>query len=297
MVEKNSGEKTRRHQKVARHAITKVTTAKQSSSAATNRRLGKRIGRAVAYMVIVLVCFIVAELLINGLLYVAVKWLHVPLLAIVSEAVLQMVLSLLVYALAVVMTLGVVHRLFHEKTRLADVGLAQVLPRWRDIGLAPLVFVGYIMLSGVFLQLITYLLPTLIDTGQQQAIGFSHITTRYELVAAYITLTVLAPFAEELLFRGVLFGKIRRYFGAIVTIGLTALLFASLHLIGVQDTGQVQLQWAVVCDTFILAIALGILREKTGSIWAGILLHAIKNSIAFFILFVAPLLNIAIPGM
>lgn len=49
---------------------------------------------------------------------------------------------------------------------------------------------------------------------QRQQVGFnpSTITTQFELILVYFTLAVLAPVAEETLFRGYLFGKMRRYF-------------------------------------------------------------------------------------
>jgi len=39
-------------------------------------------------------------------------------------------------------------------------------------------------------------------------------------------------------------------------------------------------------DTFILSLVLIYLREKTGSLWASITLHAVKNGVAFMALFV-----------
>ena len=52
--------------------------------------------------------------------------------------------------------------------------------------------------------------------------------------------------------------------------------------------GVPALQWAVTIDTFVLSLMLCALREYTGAIWAGVLLHAIKNGLAFYLLFVNP---------
>lgn len=272
--------------KVARHAIKKASVKHVPAQKKTRSMTKWRM--ALLYLGWVLVSFVFAEVAVNVFFYILIQ-LHVP-LAIVSESVLQFVASLMVYIVALLTAIYGAARLFKSKTSLKEVGLAQTLPRWRDLGLAPLVFIGYLLLSIVVVQIVTYVFPHLIDPAQKQAIGFTNVVQRYELLAAYVTLTILAPFCEELLFRGFLFGKIRNYLSAKPTIILTGILFGSLHLIGLTATG-IQLQWAVMIDTLTLGIVLASLREYTGSIWTGVLVHAIKNSIAFFVLFVAPLLN------
>jgi membrane protease YdiL (CAAX protease family) len=64
-----------------------------------------------------------------------------------------------------------------------------------------------------------------------------------------------------------------------VAIVITSALFGFIH-------GQ----WNVGIDVFALSVVLCSLREITGSIWAGILLHMLKNSVAFFIIFITPVL-------
>jgi len=60
---------------------------------------------------------------------------------------------------------------------------------------------------------------------------------------------------------------------------VTSLVFAAVH-------GQ----WNVAIDTFALSLVLCALREVTGTIWAGILLHMFKNAIAFYVLFIYPVM-------
>ena len=45
-------------------------------------------------------------------------------------------------------------------------------------------------------------------------------------------------------------------------------------------------QWNVGLDVFVLSMVACGLREATGSIWAGIVLHMIKNMVAFMATFV-----------
>ena len=95
---------------------------------------------------------------------------------------------------------------------------------------------------------------------------------------AFITLVVIAPVAEEVLFRGYLYGKLKKYVPVWAAILITSALFGLIH-------GT----WNVAVDTFALSIILCLLRESTGGIWASILLHMIKNGIAFYFLFIVGL--------
>jgi membrane protease YdiL (CAAX protease family) len=108
---------------------------------------------------------------------------------------------------------------------------------------------------------------------QAQDTGFSPFGTRLDSMLAFLTLVVIAPVAEEVLFRGYLYGKVKRYIPAIWGAVLTSLLFAFVHF-----------QWNVALDVFVLGMFLCGLRSLTGSIWAGVLLHIIKNGIAYFLM-------------
>ena len=110
-------------------------------------------------------------------------------------------------------------------------------------------------------------------------------TTQFELILVYFTLAVLAPVAEETLFRGYLFGKIRRYFSVVPTVFITAFIFSVMHL-GVGFLTD--LQWNVALATFVLGITLGWLRAATDNLWASIVLHMLQNTVAFLLLFAVP---------
>jgi membrane protease YdiL (CAAX protease family) len=63
---------------------------------------------------------------------------------------------------------------------------------------------------------------------------------------------------------------------------LTSALFAVPHLL----EGNGSLLWIGGMDTFVLSLALCYLREKTGSLWAPVALHMLKNGVAYLALFV-----------
>jgi len=123
-----------------------------------------------------------------------------------------------------------------------------------------------------------------IDAQQQQALGFSKSATGIGLVLAFVGLVILPPLAEETMFRGFLYGTFRRHKLPVPwSIVLTSVLFGGLHLFGSEDGG---LLWIAFLDTFVLSVVLCYVREKTGSIWASIAIHALKNGFVFVNLFI-----------
>lgn len=208
----------------------------------------------------------------------------------ISDTVLQTGLSVLVYILAITIVIAVPWKLLKQRLTWADVGFAQPLPEWRDIGLAPVVFILSLIGSVVAMYIVSLVLPS-VDLETQQQIGFDNISQRYELLLAFFTLVVLAPICEEMLFRGYLYGRVRRYYSAFWTILLTSVVFGLMHLYAGEGN---PLQWNAMIGTAVLALFIGALREYTGNIWAGILVHMLKNAVAFFALFIAPLLGMTL---
>lgn len=93
--------------------------------------------------------------------------------------------------------------------------------------------------------------------------------TGAELALLVAAVTILAPIGEELLFRGYLLRVLGARYGAVTGIGVTALLFALLHV-----------NPASLLALFTLGVVFGTLRLATGSIWPAILAHAIQNGIS-----------------
>ena len=155
------------------------------------------------------------------------------------------------------------------------------LPTWTDIGLAPAGFFVYVILSSIITSLFS-LFPWF-NATEAQNVGFSIYINGFDRIIAFFTLVVVAPIAEEIIFRGWLYGKLRarfnseisNLFSTIIATFLVSLLFGILHL-----------QWNVSVDVFALSIVLCVLREITGTIYAGILMHMLKNGIAFYLLYV-----------
>lgn len=202
----------------------------------------------------------------------------------VSEIVLQTIFSALVYVVSLLIIILVPWKLLKMKTTREELGLRE-LPTWTDILLAPIAFIVFLIASGFIMAVMQAILPS-IDWTQEQDVGFNNIISNLDFVLAFLSLVVVAPIAEEVIFRGWLYGKMRRKMSAVPAILIVSLLFGLVH-------GQ----WNVGVVVFTMSIAMCLIRELTGTIWGGILVHMIKNGLAFYALYVNPGLFGAISGM
>lgn len=234
-----------------------------------------------AYTLWVVGAFIAVQLLIGAVLLLLVQ-LGVP-LASVSPVVFATVLSVIGYGLTLFAVVWLPKKILSQKTTKKELGISR-LPGWLDIALGPAAFLPYMLVSAFLLLGASKLFPW-IDVAQEQELGFSTNIFGVELALAFLLFVVLAPLVEEVLFRGYLYGKLRKGTNVVVSALLVSICFGVLH-------GQVN----VGIDTFALSIVLCLLREFTGSIWAGVLLHAAKNGLAFYLLFINPSLLSTIGG-
>ena len=132
----------------------------------------------------------------------------------------------------------------------------------------------YVLLSSALVAIATAVLPHF-NANQAQDVGLSTNHSALLLVLGFVSLVIITPIFEETIFRGLLFRGLKRSIGFYPAAIIASLVFAVAH-------GQ----WNVAVDTFALGLFLAYLVEKTDSILPSVLLHAIKNSVAFMILFV-----------
>lgn len=92
---------------------------------------------------------------------------------------------------------------------------------------------------------------------------------------------ILVPASEELFFRGAIFTWVRRFVPAWAAILISSLVFALGH----ADT------FVVILTSLILGIANAWLFERTHSLWVSIAVHALNNSLAFGLVYLAAALS------
>lgn len=156
-----------------------------------------------------------------------------------------------------------------------------VKPRLRDLGYALITYGLYFLTYLVVVILVGIFLPSL-NLDQEQQIGFEGAVRTSELWMTFISLVILPPLAEELLFRGFVFSSFRAKYRLRYSVIFTSILFGIAHL---QFGSGAPLLWVAAIDTFILSCYLCLLREKTAGVTAPIILHGLKNFVAFMILF------------
>lgn len=152
-------------------------------------------------------------------------------------------------------------------------------PTWTDILFAIVGFVAQLLLGALF-DMIFKLFPWY-NAEEAQNLGFSGAYGP-DRIAIFALLVIVAPIAEELIFRGWLYGKLRgklsfgkkfEWLNLPVSIIITSFLFGLVH-------GQ----WNAAVNVFALSIVLCLMREVTGTIYSGMLVHMLKNGLAFYLL-------------
>lgn len=148
-----------------------------------------------------------------------------------------------------------------------DIGFNGV-PFWKTSGLIILSYASYFVIMGVILVNSAYHRVSLPGIGEQEM----HIPMFGQHMAGVIVLgivaIIIAPITEELLFRGYVHSTLRSYYGPMITILLTSVVFALTHF-----------EFEVMIPLFILGFILSTLREHTGSIYPGIAFHMLNNSV------------------
>jgi len=134
---------------------------------------------------------------------------------------------------------------------------------------------------GLILQLPSGYLSSLVErrfpTPHEQLQAQLHALTPSSAAMAtmmLVSVAALVPFAEELYFRGALFGALARTNPGFVATWTTSIAFALAH--------QEPRNWAPL---LLVALVLGELRRRGGSIWSGVALHAAFNAATLLFVF------------
>jgi hypothetical protein len=122
--------------------------------------------------------------------------------------------------------------------------------------------------SIIFVNLfLVYLFPNFIDNNMPEVLKeqFESIALSSPLLAL-LAIGILAPIAEELLFRGAIYNLIKDSVGKYIALLVSSVLFALIHLNIYQAS-----------YTLFIGLFLGIVLMKTGSLWLPIIFHIVYN--------------------
>ena len=90
---------------------------------------------------------------------------------------------------------------------------------------------------------------------------------------------VIAPIAEEVFFRGMIFPALRRSVGTSAAVVVSALLFAGTHF-----QAKLSAYLVVSAVIFPVGVALAAVYAKRPTLWAPIVAHAVYNLVQVVIL-------------
>jgi uncharacterized protein len=155
---------------------------------------------------------------------------------------------------------------------------------WRDLGLKPLPL-DYVVRMGVATGLAGLVIIDIVGgllsqvglrPNQLEQFQFVLNEGTVAFLILLIAAAVVAPFVEELFFRGFLFGVYRRRQPLWLAYLVSSVLFTILHL---EPTRMSVPQMAgLSVGIFLLAIMLAWLYQHTGSLYPGMLAHAVNNA-------------------
>lgn len=124
----------------------------------------------------------------------------------------------------------------------------------------------------ILAQMISYAF-TSPEARVQDVVTFLLNTDKWsERITVSVLAVVMAPMLEELIFRGYLYGVIRKYGGRVSAILITSLIFAAIHV-----------HLPAMLALFVLAVVLCLAYERTGSLWVPIFMHATFNSVSVYL--------------
>jgi membrane protease YdiL (CAAX protease family) len=113
-------------------------------------------------------------------------------------------------------------------------------------------------------------------TDAQEVIQiFENASTGAQRIPIILLAVVVAPVAEELAFRGYLYGVIKRYFGAVPALVLSGILFALIHL-----------NLPSFFPLLVLASAFALAYELSGSLLVPMTMHALFNALSLILVLV-----------
>jgi len=169
-------------------------------------------------------------------------------------------------------------RSIDELNQVARPSVLEPKPVHRTLGIVGLGIVAAIVGSFVLGQVMTLFgVPVEEQTAVLEMVENAKKSGHFEdLALLAVAATVLAPLTEEWLFRGLLFRRLQRDVGLAEAYVLSAVAFSAIHT---NPTGIVIYVW--------LGIVFAATLQRTGRIWAAVLVHMGNNALALTALFFA----------
>jgi len=147
------------------------------------------------------------------------------------------------------------------------------LRTWQVIAFAVGLLLAALPLVFVTSYLISAILRVDPQRDSQEIVQiFQGITDPVKKFPIVILAVVVAPLAEEFVFRGFLYGVLKRYFGALPSLLFTGILFALIHL-----------HLPSLLPLFVLACTLTLAYEFSGTLLVPMGMHSLFNTLSLLV--------------
>ena len=220
----------------------------------------------------VLLIFIVSQLIAVIIVEVLLQLVGEPSSALDNSPGYQFIYIVIAEGLAVASVFSIIK---NRGLRMASIGFGRK-PNMGDLGRGLIGFGAFYGLLIIASVILSQIFPDL-NKGTQD-VGFNNLHGSLSVAVAFIALVILPPLGEEPLVRGYLYSGLRSKMKFVPAMLITSILFGAAHLDGGTTSS---LLWAAGINTFVLSLVLVYLREWTGALYAGILVHMLNNAIAF----------------
>jgi membrane protease YdiL (CAAX protease family) len=182
--------------------------------------------------------------------------------------------------LAIIAWLAIVARRKGTGSLRSDFGLELARPAAAWCNDLPWLFVG------VGLQLVALLPIGLLETiyghtAKQDVVNTADHAHGWQVPVLALTIVVLAPLTEELLFRGALLRSLLRKVAPASAVLISAVVFGLVHALGDPSVGTVIALPAII----LLGVVSGYQAAHTGNLSRSILLHVGFNALSVVFLF------------
>jgi len=142
----------------------------------------------------------------------------------------------------------------------------------RTLGLAAALVVGAFLATAAYVVLARGLGVTVVGNATDLAAGFR--TGPVEIVIAFLLVGIVAPFVEEITFRGIVFPSLKASWGT-----------APALLVSGAAFGVVHLQPTIAVPLALIGIGLAAIFLRTRSLWSAIIAHCAYNTVSLTIAF------------
>ncbi|MTH54268.1 CPBP family intramembrane metalloprotease [Bacillus mangrovi] len=148
---------------------------------------------------------------------------------------------------------------------------------WRDIGLRSFsprywihIFGGTIALIAASILILLLMSELGIGAENQKTKALESSPAQTAVLIGFVSAAVISPIYEEIFYRGFIYKWIRMKWGISAGILISSIIFTIVH-IPTYNTLPVN---------FVSGVIFAWVYEKSGSVWPGIIIHALFNGIA-----------------